>query len=56
MKLRLYLSARQATFYQDFQTIAIIVRQAFGGSEAKNVAAPSTKEELQAAFGSMFGQ
>ena len=54
VKLRLYLGSRQASFYQDFQTIAMIVSQAFGGKK-KDVAKPQTVDELKSAFGSIFG-
>lgn len=56
VKLRLYLSSRQAAFVQDYQTIALIVGQAFGSKKNKvDAVKPQTAEELKAAFGSVFG-
>ena len=57
VKLRLHLSRQQALIYQDYQTLALIVGQAFGssGKSKANVQKPGTVEELKAAFGSVFG-
>ena len=56
MKLRLHMGHHQALIVQEFQTIASIVGQAFGGKSNKaKVVQPSSAEELQAAFGSVFG-
>lgn len=56
VKLRLHLGHQQALVIQEYQTIAMIVGQAFGGKKNKsNVVKPETAEELNAAFGSVFG-
>jgi hypothetical protein len=56
VKLRLHLGHQQALIVQEFQTIALIVGQAFGSKKNKaKVSEPSSAEELQAAFGSVFG-
>jgi hypothetical protein len=54
VKLRLYVGHRQALIVQDFQVMATILNQAFGGKK-KEVAQPKTKAELELAFGSVFG-
>lgn len=65
VKLRLHLGKEQAHIAQDFQTIALIVSQAFGdGKKPKgssksgskpDVFEPSTAEEMRTAFNSVFG-
>lgn len=63
VKLRLYLSERQATHVQNYQTLAKVVSQALGGGKTgkegtpdlSDVEVPTTKEGLQAAFNSVFG-
>jgi len=55
VKLRLYVGHTQASIVQDFQTMAIIVSQAFGGGKKKEVYEPKTKADLELAFGSVFG-
>lgn len=58
--MRLHLGRQQALIVQDFQTIALIVSQAFGSkkkgrSRPENVIKPTSKEELEAAFKSVLG-
>lgn len=53
--MRLHLGREQALIVQNFQTIAMIVSQAFGGKKKKDVAVPKTKEELETSFKSIFG-
>lgn len=62
VKLRLYLGERQAHILQDYQSLALIVSQALGGSKAKggrssseDKEVPRTKQEMEAAFKSVFG-
>jgi len=57
VKMRLYLGRHQALIVQDFQNLATIVSQAFGGkkSSADNAVKPQSADELKAAFGSVFG-
>ena len=55
MKLRLYAGYRQALIVQDFQVLATVVSQAFGGSKKQEVFEPKNREELELAFGRVFG-
>jgi len=55
VKLRLFMGNQQALIVQQFQTMATIVSQAFGsGKNKSDTIKPQTKEELTAAFGSVF--
>lgn len=59
VKLRLYLGCSQARIVQDYQSLAKVVSEAFGGSTQskvdENTLVPKTKEEMQAAFKGVFG-
>jgi hypothetical protein len=46
---------QQALIIQNFQTLATIVSQAFGGKKENKPTMPQTKEELEASFRSVFG-
>lgn len=58
MKLRLYLSERVAMIYQDHQVMGVLLNQAFGSEDthSDSKAAPSSKEEFEAAFHSFFSR
>jgi len=49
------LGREQALISQNFQTMAILVSQAFGGKKKDKAVVPQTKEELEASFRSVFG-
>lgn len=65
VKLRLHLANEQAHITQDFQTIALIVSQAFGdgkkskgtkgGGRQSDAFEPTTAEEMRTAFKNVFG-
>lgn len=55
VKLRLYLGHQQALIVQYFQSMSIIVSQAFGGKKKDKPAEPKSKDELELAFRSVFG-
>ncbi len=56
VKLRLYLGHQQALIVQNFQSLATIVSQAFGGKKKNDdVVVPQSKDELEIAFRSVFG-
>jgi hypothetical protein len=55
VKLRLYIGYEQSQVFQQFQTMALLLSQAFGGKKKdKEVAQPKTKDELELAFRSVF--
>lgn len=58
-KLKLYLGREQALVIQSYDTLALLVEQAFGDGKPSTpepaVRVASTLTEMQAAFGSMFG-
>lgn len=50
------MGREQALIIQNFQSMATIVSQAFGGKKDSNKPVePKTKEELEASFRSVFG-
>ncbi|MDB2579626.1 hypothetical protein N9Y00_11510 [Tateyamaria sp.] len=58
IKIRLYLGQKQAEALQDFQNIALVASQLFGGKkneEAKKVETPQTEGEMLSAFANVFG-
>lgn len=55
VKLRLYLGHQQALIVQNFQSMSIIVSQAFGGKKKDKPVEPKSKAELELAFRSVFG-
>ena len=55
VKLRLYIGHEQSLIFQQYQTMALILSQAFGGEKKnKDVVKPATKDELEMAFRSVF--
>ena len=54
VKLRLYIGYEQSLIFQQYQTMALILSQAFGGEKKKQVHEPKTKDELEMAFRSVF--
>lgn len=56
VKLRLFLGERQARILQDYQNLALVASQALGGSKKGDTDSeiPKTKEQIQAAFRSVF--
>ena len=55
VKLRLYLGHQQALIVQNFQSMATIVSQAFGGKKKDKPVEPKSQAELELAFRSVFG-
>lgn len=49
------MGREQALIIQNFQSMATIVSQAFGGKKENKPVEPKTKEELEASFRSVFG-
>jgi hypothetical protein len=54
-KLKIKVGLEQAKIFQDYQTMAAILSQAFGG-KSKEVEPPKTKQEALSQFNSLFGQ
>lgn len=55
VKLRLYLGNKQAEIVQNFQTLSTVVSLAFGkGKKKEKTEMPQTKEQMEAAFNSVF--
>lgn len=61
MRLRLYLSERQANAVQFYESMALILAQAFGGKKEGNTSNPNakvakTKAEIMAGMQEHFGK
>lgn len=48
------LGSEQASYLQNYQTLALIISQAFGGSK-KSDNVPKTKQQLESALHSVLG-
>lgn len=57
-KTRLFLSDKQAQAAQDFQNLALVARQLFGGKSDKpteEIEVPKNIHEMKSAFNKVFG-
>lgn len=54
VKVRVKLGSKQAEILQNYQTLALIISQAFGGTK-KSDNVPKSKQELEAALNSVLG-